>query len=135
MTLEARLKKIILSRYRTIKDFAADIDLAYSTVDTILRRGVNKASVTNIITICHALNISVDELAQGRIVAVDTSAAKKTNIEVSNLLEVLRVDNSAYGELTVSGCKLTEDDFSIIETALGVAVAIIERKKSVTSES
>ena len=132
MTLEERLKKIILARYRTVKDFAAEIDLAYSTVDTILRRGVKKASVTNIITICHALNISVDELAQGNIVSVESTNNQKKIVEVSALLDLVRADQSQYGELTIDGELLSDEELYILETALSVAIEIIERKKSAT---
>ena len=132
MTLEERLKKIILARYRTVKDFAAEIDLAYSTVDTILRRGVKKASVTNIITICHALNISVDELAQGNIVSVESTTNQKKIVEGSALLDLVRADQSQYGELTIDGELLSDEELYILETALSVAIGIIERKKSAT---
>ena len=58
------MKELILSKYGTVKDFAVVTDLPYGTVDTILRRGIHKASVTNIIKICQTLGISTDELAK-----------------------------------------------------------------------
>ena len=45
-----------------------------STLDNIFRRGVLNSSVTNIIKICNALEISADELADGKIVSRSASA-------------------------------------------------------------
>lgn len=41
--------------------------MPYSTLDTILKRGINKANVVNVIKICNALDINVDKLANGTI--------------------------------------------------------------------
>lgn len=46
--LEQKLKDYILSRYKSIREFALNIEMPYSTIDTILKRGINKASVGNI---------------------------------------------------------------------------------------
>lgn len=49
MKIEEALKNLILSKYGTVKDFSLATELPYGTVDAILRRGIHKASVTNII--------------------------------------------------------------------------------------
>lgn len=72
MTIEDRLKELILSKYKSIREFTTDIDIPYSTLDTILKRGIRKANVDNIIKICESLNISADSLANGEIVFKDT---------------------------------------------------------------
>lgn len=68
-TIEESLKDLILNRYKSIREFTCEIDMPYSTMDTILKRGLNRASIGNVIKICHALDISTDELANGRIVS------------------------------------------------------------------
>ena len=68
MTLEEKLKAIILDKYDTLKSFANCIGLPYTTVDTIFKRGIMKANVVNIIKICNELSLSADALASGRIV-------------------------------------------------------------------
>lgn len=65
--VEKELKNLILSRYKSIREFTAEINLPYSTVDSILKRGVNKAGINTIITICKALNIDTEKLADGII--------------------------------------------------------------------
>ncbi|MDV5976214.1 XRE family transcriptional regulator [Streptococcus canis] len=54
---EEDLKQLILSRYSSVKSFAEDNDMPYSTVRSILERGIMNANVENAIKICSALGI------------------------------------------------------------------------------
>ena len=74
MTVEQELKALIVERYGSAKNFALEINMPNSTLDNIFRRGVLNSSVTNIIKICNALEISADELADGKIVSRSVSA-------------------------------------------------------------
>lgn len=74
MTIEQELKALIVKRYGSAKNFALEINMPNSTLDNIFRRGVLNSSVTNIIKICNALEISADELADGKIVSRSASA-------------------------------------------------------------
>lgn len=67
MTTEEKLKNYILSKHRSIREFTQSIGMPYSTMTTILKKGVNNANVLTIIKICQALNISTDDLADGFI--------------------------------------------------------------------
>ena len=67
MTREELLKECILSKYKSIREFCMQIEVAYSTVDNIFKRGIMGSSVSLIIKICDRLNIDVDELINGRI--------------------------------------------------------------------
>ncbi len=67
MSIEQALKDLILSKYGSISEFSASISMPNSTVNSILRRGVDNSNVANVIAICDALGISTDELAAGRI--------------------------------------------------------------------
>lgn len=69
MSVESDLKNLIIERYGTVKAFSQSVGLPNSTLDSIFRRGVLKASVTNIIKICDELGISADGLGEGKIVA------------------------------------------------------------------
>lgn len=68
MSVEVELKELILERYKSLRDFTIKIDMPYSTLDTILKRGVNKANVVNIITICKELGIDAESLSEGKII-------------------------------------------------------------------
>ena len=67
MTKEELLKECILSKYKSIRKFCMQINVPYSTVDSIFKRGIMVSSVSLIIKICDRLNIDVNELINGRI--------------------------------------------------------------------
>jgi predicted transcriptional regulator len=67
VSVELELKDLILSKYKSLREFAIKIDMPYSTIDTILKRGVDKANINNIIRICKELEIDTEALGEGRI--------------------------------------------------------------------
>lgn len=69
MTIEEELKAFIRSRYGSVRAFSASSSIPYSTIATIFKRGVNQSSITSLMSICKVLGISVDQLAEGRIMA------------------------------------------------------------------
>ena len=83
-SIEEKLKELILSRHKSIREFSHAIHMPYSTLDSIFKRGINKASVTNIINICQYLGISADMLSDGQIIS-----SSAVNLENSEILEVL----------------------------------------------
>ena len=67
--MEEELKKLIIEKYGSIRKFAINIDIPYTTIDSILKRGIDNSNVSNVIKICKALNISLDQsLNENRII-------------------------------------------------------------------
>lgn len=66
--VEMELKQLILSRYGSLSDFCKKIGLPWTTLDSILKRGVEKANIKNILKITTELGIDVESLASGKIV-------------------------------------------------------------------
>lgn len=66
--IEEKIKAIILNNYGSVKNFSNKIKVPYTTIDTILKRGILKSNVLNVIKICKELNIDVDELINEQIV-------------------------------------------------------------------
>ena len=89
MTIEDELKALVLSSYGSIREFSLALNMPYSTLDSIFKRGVEKASIGNIIRICEALSISVDGLAAGKIVSVYSDEATSTEGELIRLYRSL----------------------------------------------
>ncbi|OPJ58448.1 helix-turn-helix domain-containing protein [Clostridium oryzae] len=56
------LRKLIDNSNMSVKAFASKADLPYSTLRSILERGVGNASVDNVIKICKALGITLEQL-------------------------------------------------------------------------
>lgn len=47
-SIEHELKELILERYGSLSEFCKKIDLPWTTLDSILKRGVDKANIRNI---------------------------------------------------------------------------------------
>ncbi|MGL5439990.1 MAG: helix-turn-helix domain-containing protein [Filifactoraceae bacterium] len=56
------IKQMINDSGMSLKTFAIKADLPYTTLYSMLERGISKASVCNAIKICKVLNISVEQL-------------------------------------------------------------------------
>lgn len=57
MNREQKLRNLILDRYSSLRQFAIDADIPYSTLMTLLSRGVGGASFDVVILICKTLNL------------------------------------------------------------------------------
>ena len=66
--IENELKDLILDKYGSLSEFCKKIDLPWTTLDSILKRGVDKANIRNILKITSELKIDVECLANGEIV-------------------------------------------------------------------
>lgn len=130
MTTEDKLKDLILKRYHSIREFALTIDIPYSTIDSIFRRGVGNSSVSNIIKICKALGISVDALADGEIVPVKNKKAKPINdrFEVKEILSDTKDRLIHSGEITLDGKPIGKAGIESIIDAMDVGVEIAKKK-------
>lgn len=85
MTIEEELKALVLTSYGSMREFSIVLNMPYSTLDSIFKRGVENASIGNIIKICCVLHISVDELAAGKIVKRQVSTATPNEDELIRL--------------------------------------------------
>lgn len=72
--VEIELKELILRRYGSLSEFCKKIDLPWTTLDSILKRGVEKANIKSILKITAELGIDVESLAAGKIIH-NTAAA------------------------------------------------------------
>lgn len=70
--VEKDLAKYIITRYGTVKDFAIRANLPYTTVYSMLSRGLGKAHYKNVSQLCTALGINKDEVASS-ILAISST--------------------------------------------------------------
>ena len=61
MSREQKLRNLILDRYTSLRQFAIEADIPYSTLMTLLSRDVGGASFDVIIKICKQLNVNAME--------------------------------------------------------------------------
>lgn len=131
MTIEEKLKALILKRYHSIREFTIEIGVPYTTVDSIFRRGIGNSSVSNVIKICKALRISADALADGEIAPVSNQTPTRINdrIEVKEILADTKDLLTHSGEITLDGDPIGKAEIESIFDAMDVGVEIAKRKK------
>lgn len=132
MSIEDKLKFLILNKYHSIREFTQEIDMAYSTLDSILKRGIGNSSVTNVIKICKVLGISADALADGEIKPINDRTTRSINdrIEVKEVLEDTKDLLSHYGFITLDGKPISKDGIESIIDAMEVGVEIAKKKNT-----
>ena len=128
MRIEEKLKELILSRYKSLREFTQVIDMPYSTLDTILKRGIDKASITNIIKICQELHISADELANGRIVPAFETTPEPRSSEIGTLINDFKSRILTYDDLTCNGVPVDPVTRLALVDAIDTAVEVGKRK-------
>lgn len=129
MTTEDKLKELILNRYSSMREFAVAIDMPHTTVASIFKRGIENSSVTNIIKICKALNISVDGLADGEIVPIRSYQKPTERIfEVNEILEDVKDQLSHLDGLTFDGKPINKESIDSIVDAMDIGVEMAKRK-------
>lgn len=66
--IETKLKEMIIEKYGSLARFASEIDMSWTTLDSILKRGILKANIINVLKITNKLGIDTEELGKGSIV-------------------------------------------------------------------
>ena len=64
MNREQKLRNLILDRYPSLRQFAIEADIPYSTLMTLLSRDVGGASFDVIMKICRQLDIDPMEICR-----------------------------------------------------------------------
>lgn len=132
MSIEEKLKELIRNRYHSIREFTIAIDMPYTTIDSIFRRGIGNSSVANIIKICKALHISADALADGEIVSIKkqphTPISLNEFIEVKEILDDTREALTQSGFVTLEGKPISKSEVESIIDAMEVGIEIAKKK-------
>lgn len=110
--LEEKLKQLIINKYGSIRQFSLKADVPNTTIDSILKRGIDNSNVGNVIKICKALNISIDNLLDNKKIVpnlefnneydeqikkiatengVEISYAKEKELNAEDVLEVNKI--------------------------------------------
>lgn len=65
--LELNLKTLIIQEYGSLKKFTEIIDMPWTTLDSILKRGVANSNITNVLKITRELGLDAERLVDGEI--------------------------------------------------------------------
>ena len=120
MSIEDKLKELILKRYHSVREFSIAHDIPYTTIHSILKRGVGNSSVTNVIKICKALNISADALADGEIQTVSTYKPNPRIFEIEEILSDVKNQLTDFDDLTLNGRPADQKSIETIIQALKI---------------
>lgn len=77
---EIRLKDLITSKYGSMKKFCEIIDMPWTTLDSILKRGIANSNITNVMKITNELQIDTESLASGIITSSKPQVSESTTI-------------------------------------------------------
>lgn len=66
--LESKLKDMIKEEYGSLKKFSDKIGMPWTTIDSILKRGIPNSNITNVLKITKELGIDAEKLVEGEIV-------------------------------------------------------------------
>ena len=126
MTIEEKLKALILNRYHSIREFTILAEIPYSTIDSIFKRGIGNSSVSNVIKICKTLGLSVDALANGEIAPAGKPQQTRINdrIEIKEVLADTRDILIHSGEITLDGNPIGKTGIDSIIDAIDVGVEL-----------
>lgn len=91
MTREDYIKTLIKSHGYTLKDFAKLIHMPYTTLLSILNGSIGGAAMDNVLKICHALNLRIEELNQLTHEELQEDAGERAADELdARLLQLIR---------------------------------------------
>ena len=65
MNIEEQLKREILMKYRSIRAFTMQLEIPYSTLDSVFKRGVANAGVSTMIKVFNALDLDIESIQSG----------------------------------------------------------------------
>ena len=125
-SIEEQLKQYIKDNYGSVRAFVLEKGLIYANVDSILRRGIKNATWNNVKSLCEALDISADELAEGRIMP----AAKEASImQLENLVDAMKQQILTASGLILSGQPATDADVQLFCRLLDASLSVTVQMK------
>lgn len=97
--LEARLKELIIEKYGSLKKFSEAINMPWTTLDSILKRGVANSNISNVLKITKELGINAEKLVEGNIVKnAETPITMAAHFDGDEYTEDELEDIKAYAE-------------------------------------
>lgn len=104
MTIENQLRELILLKHGSLREFTFNIGLPYSTL-------------SNMVKICNALDIKLDELVAGRIVENKPSGIL---LDVEDILNRTK-NNIAYPNVKIDGKIMDESTKKLLINSIDLS--------------
>lgn len=94
MTIEEQLKNEILNNYKSIRAFTQKIDIPYSTLDTIFKRGIGGAGVNTVLKIFNELSLDIKSIDKGVLTPNNSNNNPVLNANEKKLISSYRSLNN-----------------------------------------
>lgn len=116
MTIEEQLKNEILNNYKSVRAFTQKIDIPYSTLDTIFKRGIGGVGVNTVLKIFNELSLDIESIDKGVLTHSDSkNSPVLTNKDIARVLGIdastVSAKLNSYDRLKFSEAKAIRDNF------------------------
>ena len=129
MTIENKLKRYIMDRYSSLREFTIESDIPYSTVNAILKRGIANSSLSNVSKICKALNISLDELEHNRIVPLENTETSNKPVELNNMVQLYKFKLQKLENITLDDIPLENNEREFIIDSMDIMIEQLKKRR------
>ena len=120
MTIEEQLKQEILSKYKSVRAFTTAINIPYSTLDSVFKRGIQNAGVSTMIKVFDALDLDIECIPGGTLLRrplksenSSSSDGSEPEEEISRLFDKLN-DLLVSASLIRDGEDVTDEQADIL---------------------
>lgn len=117
MTLENKLQELIELKSSSVRAFSIEADLPYTTLRSIIQRGVLKANIENIFKIASHLGMTAEQIADLDTVNTTVSDIINVSVQLDNPRQI-KVRNYAQDELEEQSKVINLSDY-VEETMYG----------------
>lgn len=129
MTKEEQLKAIILSKHKSVSAFAEAVEIPYTTVISILKRGIDTAGIRVAIKIFDALNLDIESvrdtaLREKKKDPPTSQTARQKDLVTKEELEVVLVGLG----ITKPGEHITDADLDFLSSVVVLIQAWFNNK-------
>lgn len=121
MTIENQLRELILLKHGLLREFTFNIGIPYSTLSTILKKGIMTATMSNMVKICNALDIKLDGLVAGRIVE---NKPGEILLDVEDILNRTK-NNIAYPNVKIDGKIMDESTKKLLINSIDLNYQLV----------
>lgn len=134
MKTEEKLKDLIKIKYGSLRKFCNETGIPQSTLSTIMVKGINNASIRTIIKICQALDISTDELAEGRVIPNNHKERQSLRLlayarELTNILQLGREYKNAYEPYAIDGVDMDAEETEMFLDGIELLTNLIRKQR------
>ena len=116
MTVEEQLKQEILSKYKSIRAFTTTINIPYSTLDSVFKRGISNAGVSTMIKVFDALELDIESVQTGTLQRKPTNGknspgALRTGLISMGLIRDGEDITEQQAQVLISVCRILDAVF------------------------